>query len=146
MLSQDFSEFVALLNQHKVEYLIVGGYAVTVHGYPRYTGDLDVWIKADKETAIKMMQVLEEFGFGALGLQKQDFLEPEAVVQLGYPPVRIDILTYIDGVTFAECYPQKVVLDIEGLLVDFISLPDLLKNKISSGRTRDLNDLENLTE
>lgn len=146
MLSQDFSEFVALLNQHKVEYLIVGGYAVTVHGYPRYTGDLDVWINADEDTATKVMQVLEEFGFGALGLQKQDFLEPEAVVQLGYPPVRIDILTYIDGVTFAECYPQKVVLDIEGLSVNFISLPDLLKNKKSSGRTRDLNDLENLSE
>ncbi|GAA4311801.1 nucleotidyltransferase [Nibribacter koreensis] len=146
MLSQDFSEFVALLNQHKVEYLIVGGYAVTVHGYPRYTGDLDVWINSEEDTATKVMQVLEEFGFGALGLQKQDFLEPEAVVQLGYPPVRIDILTYIDGVTFAECYPQKVVLDIEGLSVNFISLPDLLKNKKSSGRTRDLNDLENLSE
>jgi predicted nucleotidyltransferase len=133
-----------LLNAHAVNYLIVGGYAVTIHGHPRYTGDLDVWINADQVTASKIIQILKEFGFGSLGLTKADFLKPENVVQLGYPPFRIDILTNIDGVKFSEAFENKVQLSIEGLPVNFISLSDLKRNKESSGRKQDLDDLENL--
>ncbi|SFH33673.1 hypothetical protein [Pontibacter chinhatensis] len=145
MLSQDFREFVELLNKHKVKYLIVGGYAVGIHGHPRYTGDLDVWISPDEETANTMVEVMQEFGFGSFGLTEKDFLTKENIIQLGYPPLRIDVLTSIDGVKFEECYPNKVVLEDEGIPVSFISLKDLRKNKESSGRRRDLDDLENLT-
>lgn len=146
MLSQDFREFVELLNKYNVRYLIVGGYAVGIHGHPRYTGDLDVWISSDKETAKMMVQVMQEFGFGSFGLSENDFLTDNNVIQLGYPPFRIDVLTSIDGVTFAECYPGKIIIEDEGVPVNFISLKDLRKNKESSGRKRDLDDLENLDE
>lgn len=145
MLSQDFREFVELLNKHNVKYLIVGGYAVGIHGRPRYTGDLDVWISPDEETANTMVKVMQEFGFGSFGLTEKDFLTKENIIQLGYPPLRIDVLTSIDGVKFEECYPNKVVIEDEGVPVNFISLKDLRKNKESSGRRRDLDDLENLT-
>jgi len=107
MLSQDFKEFVELLNKNKVEYLIVGGYAVGIYGYPRYTGDLDVWIKPSLENAEKMVIVIQEFGFASLGLTKEDFRTEGNVIQMGYPPFRIDILTRIDGVIFDHCYPYK---------------------------------------
>jgi hypothetical protein len=144
MLSPDFREFVELLNKHKVNYLIVGGYAVGVHGHPRYTGDLDVWISPNPETAKIMVQVMKEFGFGSFGLTESDFLAKENIIQLGYPPFRIDVLTTIDGVTFEECFPSKVVIEDEGVPVNFISLKDLRKNKESTGRLRDLDDLDNL--
>ena len=144
MLSQDFREFVELLNKHKVEYLIVGGYAVGIHGYPRFTGDLDVWINPDELTAQLMVRVIKEFGFGRFGLSEADFTTKDNIIQLGYPPFRIDVLTNIDGVSFKECYPNRLVLEDEGVPVNFISLTDLRKNKESSGRRRDLDDLENL--
>ncbi len=144
MLSPDFREFVELLNKHKVKYLIVGGYAVGIHGHPRYTGDLDVWVSPNPETAQTMLHVMKEFGFGSFGLTESDFLAKDNIIQLGYPPFRIDVLTTIDGVTFEECYPSKVVIQDEGVPVNFISLKDLRKNKESSGRLRDLDDLDNL--
>lgn len=144
MLSQDFKEFIILLNKHNVRYLIVGGYAVGVHGHPRYTGDLDVWIGLDEETAKTMVHVMQEFGFGSFGLSESDFLAEGNIIQLGYPPLRIDILTSIDGVNFTECYPNRVVIEDENVPVKFISLEDLRKNKKSSGRKRDLDDLDNL--
>ena len=107
MLSKDFKEFVELLNSHGVEYLVVGGYAVAMHGRPRHTGDLDVWVRRSPENAAKLIAVLRDFGFGELGLKAEDFLKREQVVQLGYPPLRIDLLTEIDGVTFVECYQNK---------------------------------------
>jgi hypothetical protein len=144
MLSPDFREFVELLNKHNVNYLIVGGYAVGIHGYPRFTGDLDVWISPNPETAKIMVQVMQEFGFGSFGLSENDFLAKDNIIQLGYPPFRIDVLTAIDGVTFDECYPNKIVIEDEGVPVNFISLKDLKKNKESTGRLRDLDDLNNL--
>ncbi|WP_347157088.1 hypothetical protein [Pontibacter chitinilyticus] len=146
MLSQDFRAFVELLNKHNVRYLIVGGYAVGIHGHPRYTGALDVWISSDEETAKTMVQVMQEFGFGSFGFSQSDFLADKNIIQLGYPPFRIDVLTSIDGVTFAECYLSKITMVDEGVSVNFISLKDLRKNKESSGRRRDLDDLENLNE
>lgn len=144
ILNKDFREFIELLNSHKVKYLIVGGYAVTVHGYPRYTNDLDIWLWIDNENAKNIIAVLNDFGFATLGIKEDDFLVPERVIQLGYPPNRIDLLTGVSGLTFEECYPHKTSFEIDGLSVDFIDVENLKKNKLASGRHKDLDDLENL--
>lgn len=145
MFSQDFREFVELLISHEAEYLIVGGYAVGFHGHPRYTGDLDIWLNPTRENAEKVLACVNEFGFASYGLTRNDFMKEGNIVQLGYPPLRIDLLTHIDGVTFSECYENKAQVEIEGLLVNFIGYDDLLKNKKESGRLRDLDDIDNLS-
>lgn len=144
MLSQDFREFIELLNSNEVRYLIVGGYAVAVHGYPRYTKDLDVWIYADSENVEKLISALKQFGFGSLGLTPDDFLTPDQVIQLGYPPNRIDLLTSLKGVEFNNAYESRVQIEINGLFADFVDLENLKKNKASTGRPQDIADLENL--
>jgi hypothetical protein len=144
MLSKDFKEFIELLNLHNVKYLVVGGYAVAIHGYPRYTKDLDVWIELSSENADNLLKSLEEFGFGSLGLKHEDFLETEQIIQLGYPPNRIDILTTLKAIKFEDCYRAKVQVDIQGLKINFIDLESLKKNKRATGRPQDLADAENL--
>lgn len=144
MLSQDFKEFVSLLNKHDIEYLIVGGYAVGVHGHPRYTGDLDVWINPTMENAKKMVDVLDDFGFSSFNLTEADFVQAGNVIQMGYPPFRIDILTKIDGVEFADCYPNRTVIQYDEVTLNIIGINELRKNKQSSGRLKDLDDLMNL--
>ncbi len=144
MFSQDFREFVELLIKNKAEYLIVGGYAVGVHGHPRYTGDLDIWLNPSNENAKKILECVNEFGFSSYGLTYQDFTKEGNVIQLGYPPLRIDLLTQIDGVTFNECFENRIEILIDELKVNFIGYDDLIKNKKESGRLRDLDDLDNL--
>ncbi|MDD4664254.1 MAG: nucleotidyltransferase [Caldisericia bacterium] len=144
MLSKDFIEFVALLNKNKVKYLVVGGYAVAVHGYPRYTKDLDIWIDISPCNIQQLLAVIGEFGFSDLNLELHDFIEPGYVIQLGYPPCRIDLLTSLEGLSFEDCYPQKNTLTIDGISVDFIDLHHLRINKQSTGRSQDIADLENL--
>ena len=144
MLSNDFKEFAALLNSNNVEYLIVGGYALAAYGHPRYTGDLDFWIGCDPANAQRVLAALEQFGFGSLGISLADLTTPERVVQLGYPPRRIDLLTSIEGVEFAPCYERRVDVDIDGLILRFISLEDFKRNKRAVGRHQDLADLESL--
>jgi hypothetical protein len=144
MLSKDFKEFIELLNVHSVRYLIVGGYAVAFHGYPRYTKDLDVWIELSPENADNLIKALEEFGFGSLGLKPQDFLVSDQIIQLGYPPNRIDILTTLKQVKFEDCYKEKVELEIQGLNISFIDLENLKQNKRATGRPQDLADADNL--
>jgi hypothetical protein len=145
MFSKDFKEFIELLNANKTEYLIVGGYAVGVHGYPRYTGDIDIWINADSTNIKKMTKVLEEFGLAPTEINENDFKNKENIFRIGNPPYRIDIMTEIDGVTFKECYPNKVEKEIENTKMNFIGFTDLIKNKRASGRKQDQLDLENLT-
>ena len=144
VFSQDFREFVALLNHHEVKYLITGGYAVAVYGHPRFTGDIDFWVEASLENGERLVSVFNDFGLSSFGLTKQDFVKPEQVVQIGYPPYRIDILTSIDGVQFADAFPARNIIEIDGLPVNFISLEDLKRNKKASGRGIDLDDLKNL--
>jgi len=144
VLNKDFREFIELLNAHNIKYLVVGGYAVTVHGYPRYTNDIDIWFWIDKSNAENLIKVLKDFGFGSLDIKTDDFLNPNKVIQLGYPPNRIDLLTSISGVEFEDCYPKRVTIDIGGIKIDFIDVDNLKKNKQASGRHKDLNDLENL--
>src|SRR6185437_16616311 len=103
-----------------VDYLVVGGYALGFHGRPRYTGDLDIWIDISEKNASRMVEVVEDFGFASLGLEKTDFLQKGYITQIGYPPLRIDILNDIDGVIFSEAFKNKQVSDIEGIKVDYI--------------------------
>lgn len=143
-LPKDFRELLQLLNSKKVEYLVVGGYAVALHGYPRATGDMDIWIALSKDNAHRTVEALREFGFDTPQLKEDLFLEKEKNIRMGNPPLRIEILTSIDGVEFAECYRNKRIVTIDDIDVSFISLEDLKKNKKASGRYQDLADLENL--
>ena len=145
-LDPNFSEFIALLRVHEARFLIVGGYAVALHGHPRYTADLDVWLAADDRNAQAVLQALDDFGFGELGLTSDDFTTPDRVVQLGYAPLRIDLLTSIDGVDFDRAHQHRVEVQIGQLLAPFISLSDLRRNKEASGRLQDLADLEALPD
>ena len=143
-LPQDFKELLQLLNSRRIEYLVVGGYAVALYGYPRATGDIDIWISISKENAQKTVEALKEFGFGVPELKEELFSEKGKNIRMGEPPIRIEILTSIDGVEFPECYKNKNTLTIDGIEINFISLQDLKKNKKASGRLQDLADLENL--
>ena len=143
-LNQDFKEFIQSLNDNGVRYLVVGGYAVAQHGHPRYTKDMDIWIDMTEENAAKVVRALDQFGFASLGLKAGDFLEADQIIQLGYPPSRIDILTTLLGVKFSDCYPVRVSIEMDGVSVNFIDLENLKKNKKATGRHQDLADLENL--
>lgn len=141
---RDFSEFVECCVAREVRFLVVGGYALAAHGHPRLTKDLDVWLWIDRGNAERLVSALGDVGFGSLGLVADDFTAPDVVVQLGHPPLRIDLLTSIDGVTFEECWPAHVVIDIGGLGVPFIDVEHLIVNKKASGRLQDLADAEAL--
>ena len=144
MLNKDFKEFIELLNVNSVKYLIVGGYAVALHGYPRYTKDLDIWVDISRDNARNILKALEQFGFGSLDLREEDFLVPDQIIQLGFPPNRIDLLTNAKGLNFKECYQSKVEVTIEDIRANFIDIENLKKNKRAIGRSQDLADLENL--
>lgn len=144
ILNKDFREFIELLNSNQVKYLVVGGYALALHGHPRYTKDMDVWILIHPENVKRVLKALHEFGFSQLDLTEQDFLTPGNVIQLGYPPHRIDILTQATGVIFEECYSSRISLTIDGLTVNFIDIENFKKNKQAVGRLQDLADLESL--
>jgi hypothetical protein len=143
-LPPDFKDFLQLLNVHKVEYLLIGGYAVGYYGYPRATADMDVWIAISPSNASRLVNVLTEFGFAMPMLSPQLFLQAGQIIRMGVPPMRLEILTTISGIEFEECYQQRTIDLIEGVEVNIINLEHLKKNKKASGRHKDLNDLENL--
>lgn len=145
-LPPDFRDFLNLLNSKKVKYLLVGGYAVAIHGYPRYTGDIDIWIEVAPDNADKVVMVLKEFGFDLLELRPALFLDRSRMIRFGREPVKIEILNSISGVEFDAAYPRAMRKEIDGIEVPVISLADLRTNKRASGRTKDLADLENLPE
>jgi hypothetical protein len=144
VLNQDFKEFIQSLNNNQVRYLIVGGYAVALHGHPRYTKDINIWVESSRENVSRLVDALDEFGFASLGLTSKDFLEPNQIIQLGYPPNRIDILTSLKGIEFTACYALRVIVSVEEVEVSFIDLDNLKENKKATGRLQDLADLENL--
>ena len=144
MLNEDFKEFAELLLSNQVNYLIVGGYALAAYGHPRYTGDLDFWVGTDSVNATKVLKALGEFGFGSLGIGLDDLTMPNRVIQMGFPPRRIDLLTSIDGVEFAPCFERRMSALVDGLTLQFISLDDFKINKRSTGRHKDLADLDAL--
>ena len=142
-LPPDFKEFLKLLNEHKVRYLLIGGYAVGYYGYPRATNDLDIWVSPEIENAERVSSVLKVFGFNIPDLSPKLFLF-DNIVRMGVPPIRIEIITVISGVSFDECYSERVEDDFDGISVKLISLSLLKKNKLASGRHKDLDDLDHL--
>ena len=145
MLNKHFQDFLELLEKHHVEYVIVGGYAVGVHGFPRYTGNIDIFVGLSSENAARLVDVFNEFGFASLSLKAIDFLEPDTVVEVGREPMKIQVLTGIDGVTFDRCRSDRMMVNISGLQVPFIGFESLLANKAASPRSKDRIDLEELT-
>lgn len=142
-LPSDFKEFLRLLNQAKVEYLVIGGYAVGFHGHPRATKDIDVWTSADAANIKRLVDVLKEFGFD-MPLLEQWKQNPIKTLRMGYPPARIEVLTVITGIEFKDAFPDRVSATLDGVPVSIIGLADLRANKRAAGRPQDLHDLENL--
>ena len=143
LLDPHFLEFLRLLNMQQVQYLLVGGHAVNLHGYPRTTGDMDIWVKPDQPNAEKLVKALDAFGFDSALLLAQDFTK-HVVFDVGEAPGHIEVMNYISGVRFAEAYPQRQLFEIQQVQVPVISLEHLKQNKKASGRHRDLDDLEHL--
>src|SRR5689334_7139570 len=143
-LPTEFKEFLKLLNAKKVEYLLVGGYSVSFYGYSRSTADIDIWIRASRKNASRLAGVLVEWGFVAANVPPELFLDKNKIFRIGVPPLRIDILPEVSGVTFKECYAQRNIAEIDGVLVSMISLEHLKQNKRASGRHKDLDDIQNL--
>ncbi len=142
----DFKELLELFNKHKVEYLIVGGYALAFHGAPRFTGDIDLLVRPVSENAGRILAALDEFGFGSLDLSEDDFTTPGKVIQLGVPPIRIDIITRISGVSWEKANLDKVLGQYGQTPVFFISREDFITNKKATGRKKDAADIEALGE
>ncbi len=142
-LFQDFADFIALLQKYKVDYLIVGGYAVGIHSQAKMTQDIDFWIGPTVENAENLIKVFEEFGIPDINISVNDLIKPGSVIQFGNPPLRVDILTSIDGVEFEEAFRKKFTTNIENIKnINFISLNDLIKNKETSKRQKDSYDLQ----
>ena len=145
-VQKDFKELLELFNAHRVEYLIVGSYALAFHGAPRYTGDIDIFVKPDPENANRILDALKVFGFGTVGLEKKDLTTPNQVIQLGYPPVRIDLITSISGVSWEEAFNHRDNGKFGDVAVNYIGRSQYVINKKASGRKKDLADLEVLGE
>ena len=144
-LPRDFHDFLRFLNANTIRYVVIGGYAVAYHGYVRYTGDLAVFVELSSNNAAKLVSALREFGFNLPQLKPALFLRKGSIVRLGYEPMRLEILNEIDGVSFEECYRRRCRSRVGDLRVNFIALPQLLRNKRASGRQKDLADVEALT-
>ena len=145
-IQQDFRDLLELFNSNKIEYIIVGGYALAFHGAPRYTGDIDIYVKPAAGNAEQIMTALDEFGFGSVGLAAADFEKPGQVIQLGVPPVRIDIITSIGGVSWDEAFAGRVAGRYGDVDVYYLGRAQFIQNKRSVGRKKDLADLEALDE
>src|SRR5215213_11798447 len=143
-LEDDLREFVELLNALKVRYIVVGAFALAYHGYPRYTADIDLFIERSSENAQAILNAIQQFGFGDVGLSSEDFLKEDQVIQLGVAPNRIDLLTFLSGVEFQDAWATRVQGELAGLSVPIISRELLKKNKAATGRSQDIADLEHL--
>jgi predicted nucleotidyltransferase len=143
-LPDDFREFLRLLNDLEVEYLLIGGYAVGYYGYPRTTADMDIWVALSADNAGKITTVFDRFGMVSDQVSAALFMNPGNIVRMGLPPMRIEVLNQIDGVQFDDCFEKRTDAVIDGVPVKLISLPDLKANKLASGRHKDLDDLEHL--
>lgn len=144
-LPVDFRDFLRLLNSNRVEYLLIGGYAVCYHGLYRNTNDIDFWIAVHPENARKMAGLIREFGFDVPELKEEIFLQRGRIIRMGVEPTRIEILTEISACEFADCYARRVKGLMDAVPVNIISLPDLIRNKLKSGRLKDLDDAQKLS-
>jgi len=144
-LPPDFKEFLKLLKEHDVRYLLIGGYAVGYHGYARATDDMDIWVAIHPDNAQKLVSVLKTFGFDHPDLQPDLFLQEKKILRMGFPPMRLEITTSISGVEFDECYRSRIVDTLDEIEVNLIDLENLKKNKKASGRAKDIADVEQLS-
>jgi len=145
-LPEEFKEFLKLLNECDIEYLLIGGYAVGYHGYPRTTADMDIWVAVSPVNAAKLVEVFSRFGMRDSAVTAELFQEKGSIIRMGLPPMRIEILTEIDGVNFDECFAARITAEIDDQQVNIISKKHLKMNKKASGRHKDLDDIENLPE
>lgn len=145
-IPNDFRELCESLNARRVRYLIIGGYAVAFHGHPRYTKDLDLLVDSERDNIVRLLAALADFGMGSLGLRVEDFSNPEGVLQIGYPPLRVDILTSVSGVEFADAYDRRDTWSTEGADLPVIDLESLRRSKLATGRPEDLADLRKLRD
>jgi len=141
MLNLDFKEMLSCLKDEEVDFIIVGAYALAAHGFPRATGDIDIWVRNSFENAQKIMRALVKFGAPTSYLSEEDFAAPDVIVQLGVEPCRIDLLTGIDGVGFDEAWENRVSITIDDLDIEILSKEDLLRNKLATGRDKDQGDI-----
>lgn len=141
MLNQDFRDMLLCLKEAKVDFMIVGAYALAAHGFPRATGDIDIWVRNSPDNAVSIIKALAKFGAFVPDVSEEDFMSPDMVVQIGVEPCRIDITTRIDGVEFSEAWSNKVAITVAELEIYIPSKADLLRNKIASGRDKDLGDI-----
>lgn len=146
MLNEDYKDMLQSLLDNDVKFLIVGAYALAAYGYPRATGDFDIWVEASPENSKKILSSLASFGSPTSGLTEKTFMEKGIVFQIGVAPRRIDLITHIDGVDFKDAYPSRKTITMEGLDIPFISKENLIKNKKSTGRDKDLVDVRQLEE
>ena len=146
MLNEDYKDMLQILLNNEVKFLIVGAYALAAYGYPRATGDLDIWVEASAENSKKILSSLTSFGAPTSGLTEKTFMEKGITFQIGVAPCRIDFITHIDGVNFNDAYPSRKTIVMEGLNLPFISKENLIKNKKSTGRDKDLIDAKHLEE
>ena len=146
MLNSDYKDILLILSEKKVKFLLVGAYAMAVHGYPRSTMDIDLWVMPEPENAVLALQALEIFGAPTGDLSPEDLQKEGLIFQIGIAPRRIDILTSIDGLKFEEAFGHSKLIDIEGIPVHVLSIPDLIVNKRSTGRLKDLADVESLQD
>ncbi len=143
-IPHDFLEFIKLLNENEVEYLVVGGYAVATYGYVRYTGDIDFYVALTEDNARRLVLVFHAFGLRSPEIDRQLFMEPGKIIRVGVEPMRLEVLNQIDGVKFEECYNERVVINLNGTPVNFIDLPHLIANKLATNRAKDKVDAEEL--
>jgi predicted nucleotidyltransferase len=146
MLNEDYKEMLQLLLEEQVDFMIVGAYALGTHGYPRATGDIDIWVKPDKQNSKKLYKALAKFGAPLGQIQIDEFSTEGVIFQIGVIPRRIDIITKIDGVTYEEADGDKIIVEIEGLMIPVISLEKLIRNKMATGREKDELDIKTLTK
>lgn len=144
MLNEDYRDMLQTLLDNEVKFLIVGAYALAAYGYPRATGDFDIWVEASPENSKKILFSIASFGASTSGLTENTFVEKGIIFQIGVAPRRIDLITHIDGVDFNDAYPSKKVIVMEGLNLPFISKENLIQNKKSTGRDKDLVDAKHL--
>ena len=145
-LPRDFKELLESLNAHKVRYLLIGGYAVGIYGYSRSTNDIDIFVSDKRENVINLLRALAEFGFGDPDLSIDTLKEERSMIEMGIEPMKVQILNFADGLDFEDCYVRKNSVAIEDIFVDTISKDDLVKNKIATGRHKDLADVERLVK
>jgi hypothetical protein len=147
IFNDDFRDFIQALNNQNVDYILVGGYAVILHGYRRVTGDMDIWVKRTKENYLKLTRAFTEFGLPVFDMTEQNFLDVDTadVFSYGRPPVSIDIITELKGVKFEDAFSQAQIFNEEGLMIRFLHLNNLIEAKKAAGRHKDLDDIEKLT-